>query len=129
MENTPSEDVFPIQDGDFPASYVCLPEGTSPGMIPPSSWHPRLASTNHQRQRRKIRCCRKKSHPLLTSNCSRYSIYIYILGGGFKYFLFSSLFGEDSHFDSYISKRLVQPPTSIFIDDIQNLSCVIIICM
>ena len=27
-------------------------------------------------------------------------IYIYIyLGGGFKYFLFSSLFGEDSHFD------------------------------
>ena len=24
-----NEDVFPIQDGDFPASYVCLPEGTS----------------------------------------------------------------------------------------------------
>ena len=23
----------------------------------------------------------------------------YYLGGGFKYFLFSSLFGEDSHFD------------------------------
>ena len=22
-----NEDVFPIQDGDFPASYVCLPEG------------------------------------------------------------------------------------------------------
>ena len=26
-----------------------------------------------------------------------------ILGGGFKYFLFSPLFGEDSHFDSYFS--------------------------
>ena len=26
MENPPFEDVFPIQDGDFPASYVCLPE-------------------------------------------------------------------------------------------------------
>ena len=22
-----NEDVFPIKDGDFPASYVCLPEG------------------------------------------------------------------------------------------------------
>jgi len=32
-------------------------------------------------------------------------------GGGFKYFLFSSLFGEDSHFDSYFSTGLVQPPT------------------
>ena len=28
MENPPFEDVFPIQDGDFPASYVCLREGT-----------------------------------------------------------------------------------------------------
>ena len=27
MENPPFEDVFPIQDGDFPASYGCLPEG------------------------------------------------------------------------------------------------------
>ena len=33
------------------------------------------------------------------------------LGGGFKDFLFSPLFGEDSHFDSYFSKGLVQPPT------------------
>ena len=33
------------------------------------------------------------------------------LGGGFKYCLFSSLFGEDSHFDSYFSDGLVQPPT------------------
>ena len=33
------------------------------------------------------------------------------LGGGFKYFLFSPLFGEDSHFDSYFSDGLVQPPT------------------
>ena len=27
MENPPFEDVFPIENGDFPASYVCLPEG------------------------------------------------------------------------------------------------------
>ncbi len=33
------------------------------------------------------------------------------LGGGFKYFLFSSLPGEDSHFDSYFSNGL-KPPTS-----------------
>ena len=33
------------------------------------------------------------------------------LGGGFKDFLFSRLFGEDSHFDSYFSKGL-KPPTS-----------------
>ena len=25
-----------------------------------------------------------------------------LLGGGFKYFLFSPLFGEDSHFDEHI---------------------------
>ena len=35
------------------------------------------------------------------------------LAGGFKYFLFSPLFGEDFHFDLYCSKGLVQPPTSI----------------
>ena len=34
------------------------------------------------------------------------------LGGGFKYFLFSPLLGQDSHFDSYFSMGLVQPPTS-----------------
>ena len=34
-----------------------------------------------------------------------------ILGGVFKYFLFSPLFGEDSHFDSYFSNGL-KPPTS-----------------
>ena len=32
-----------------------------------------------------------------------------LLGGGFKHFLFSPLFGEDSHFDQYFSKGLVQP--------------------
>ena len=32
------------------------------------------------------------------------------LGGGFKYFLFSPLFGEDSHFDSDFSNGL-KPPT------------------
>jgi len=27
MENGPFEDVFPIRNGDIPASYVSLPEG------------------------------------------------------------------------------------------------------
>ena len=35
-----------------------------------------------------------------------------ILGGGFKYFLFSPLFGEDSHFEEHISNGL-KPPTSL----------------
>ena len=38
-----------------------------------------------------------KSPPKRAQLGSRY-IYIY-LGGGFKYFSFSPLFGEDSHFD------------------------------
>ena len=28
MENGPVEDVFPIENGDIPASYVSLPEGS-----------------------------------------------------------------------------------------------------
>ena len=40
-----------------------------------------------------------------------YNIYIYKLGGGFKYVLFSPLFGEDFQFDSYFSDGL-KPPTS-----------------
>ena len=32
------------------------------------------------------------------------------LVGGFKYFLFSPLFGEDFHFDSYFSNGLKPPP-------------------
>ena len=35
----------------------------------------------------------------------------YELGGGFKHFLCSPLFGEDSHFDEYFSDGL-KPPTS-----------------
>ena len=35
-----------------------------------------------------------------------------LLGGGFKHFLFSPLFGEDSQFDEYFSNGLVQPPAS-----------------
>ena len=30
-----------------------------------------------------------------------------LLGGGFKYFLFSPLSGEDSHFDEHFSDGLV----------------------
>ena len=33
------------------------------------------------------------------------------LDGGFKYFLFSALPREASHFDEYFSDGLVQPPT------------------
>ena len=36
------------------------------------------------------------------------------LGGGFKYFLFSPLFGEDSHFDKYFSKGLKSPTSYSF---------------
>ena len=35
-----------------------------------------------------------------------------LLGGGFKYFLFSPLVGEDSQFDEYFSDGL-KPPTSL----------------
>ena len=38
--------------------------------------------------------------------------YLPMLVGGFKYFLFSPLFGEESHFDQYFSNGL-KPPTSI----------------
>ena len=36
------------------------------------------------------------------------------LGGGFKHFVCSSLFGEDSQFDEYFSKGL-KPPTSLLL--------------
>ena len=41
-----------------------------------------------------------------------------ILGGGFKHFLCSALFGEDSHFDEYFSNGL-KPPTSIKLKEIE----------
>ena len=50
------------------------------------------------------------------------------LVGGFKYVLFSPLFGEDSHFDSYFSNGL-KPPTRkarkgcYQISKVNNLSC------
>ena len=36
-----------------------------------------------------------------------------ILGGGFQYVLFSSLFGQDSHFDEYVSDGLKPPNTKL----------------
>ena len=33
-----NEDVFPIQDGDFPASYVSLPEGKLSKLVPQNSF-------------------------------------------------------------------------------------------
>ena len=50
------------------------------------------------------------------------SMYIIImLVGGFKYFLFSPLFGGDSHFDQYFSDGL-KPPTRMICEN-----CMIII--
>ena len=39
------------------------------------------------------------------------------LGGGFKYFLFSPLPGEDSHVDEYFSKGLKPPTRQLFGED------------
>ena len=39
MENRPFEDLFPIENGDIPASCVSLPEGSL------GSWNPYLASS------------------------------------------------------------------------------------
>ena len=36
-----------------------------------------------------------------------------LVGGGFKYFVFSRIWGRWTHFDTYFSKGLVQPPTSL----------------
>ena len=38
------------------------------------------------------------------------------LGGGFTYLLFSHLPGEDSHFDSYLSKGLKSPTSDYYRD-------------
>ena len=50
-------------------------------------------------------------------NVIRYRIpdffFVKILGGCFKYFVFSTLFREDFRFDYYFSDGLVQPPTRI----------------
>ena len=42
MENGPFEDVFPIKNGDIPASYVSLPEGTRTSIIHWHLHHPQL---------------------------------------------------------------------------------------
>lgn len=45
-----------------------------------------------------------------------------LLGDGFKYFLFSPLFGEDSSFDYFCSMRLVQPPSRLCLFDLPLFS-------
>ena len=47
---------------------------------------------------------------------------ILVLGGGFKYLLFSPLPGEDSHFDSYFSMGL-KPPASC------RFMCCVLTCL
>ena len=66
MENPPFEDVFPIQDGDFPASYVCLPEGSHWLIL--LGWAPRVrvqqpghrVAERHAMQKTVSRCCLAK---------------------------------------------------------------------
>ena len=41
----------------------------------------------------------------------------YLLGGGFKHFLFASLLGEMIQFNSYFSNGL-EPPTSLRLTDV-----------
>ena len=61
---------------------------------PQSAWH------DSRRQRKQFR---------FKSDIKWYG---YMLGGGFKYFIFSPLVGEMIQFDEYFSDGLVQPPTS-----------------
>ena len=44
-----------------------------------------------------------------------------LLGGGFKYFLFSPLFGEDFQFDQYFSDGL-KPPTRLVLGRVQHIN-------
>ncbi len=43
--------------------------------------------------------------PMKHETCIVIEYTVYSLGGGFKYFLFSSLLGEDSHFDQYFPMK------------------------
>ena len=43
MENEPFEYVFPIEDGDVPASHVSLPEGNAKKRS--SRWWPRVVAS------------------------------------------------------------------------------------
>ena len=52
--------------------------------------------------------------PLTYTERERERFFTCFLVGGFKYFLFSSLFGEMIQFDECFSNGLVQPPTSVF---------------
>ena len=79
-----------------PSVVICLPStGTARG-----DWDRNITGLNHNPSK------------------SRVFMLVYDLGGGFKYFLFSSLFGEDSNFDKFI-KWVVQPPPS---DQLNQLS-------
>ena len=63
-----------------------------------------------------INFARETSNPsLFLGMILQFGLYSYILGGGFKYFLFSPLFGEMIQFDQYFSNGL-NPPTSIPLD-------------
>ena len=58
--------------------------------------HEEVVSNNFRGPRRKGQI---KTNPDPDYLCCMGYVYIFFLGGGFKYFLFSPLFGEDSHFD------------------------------
>ena len=67
---------------------------------------------SNDRQRLKRKCLAKKARGLNAVNeIDEINASIPHLGGGFKYFLFSPVFPEDSQFAKYISKGL-KPPIS-----------------
>ena len=53
---------------------------------------------------------RRHKQPAQAAYVHRHTDYQYtVRGGGFKYLLFSRLFGEDSHFDEYVLTGLKAP--------------------
>ena len=110
MENGPFEDVFPIENGDIPASYVSLPEGrifNFDRVLPLQTWMYWFSELDDSDSDFAVGCwfCISKNrcttfffptkddivkHPLETPN--RWCFHIF----------FSPLFGETIHFDEHI---------------------------
>ena len=67
-------------------------------MLPANQYLPGL---NHRSPNGECRLRRASVHGEMERNFdeSRKPVLVGYLGGGFKYFLFATLFGEDSHFD------------------------------
>ena len=57
----------------------------------------------------------ESNHPRSAGTVQKMVLVQTILGGGFKYVLFSHLLGEDFQFDKYFSRGLKPPTSSCFI--------------